>query len=118
MEYKEILAKLKELNFDAEKMGSYCQNGSYYYDREIDEEIEIDFKGILQEHFGDVKIVDTSVFHDGYECHVVFQFTEHNVWIKYTGYFSSYEGTDWRKSLEVFPEQRMVTFYNEKAKVK
>ena len=46
---------------------------------------------------------------DGDYAERVFQ--HENVFVKITGYYSSYEGTDWDEISEVQPKQKTVTVY-------
>ena len=47
---------------------------------------------------------------------LVLHFVDHNVYIKLEGYYSSYDGKDFSgdELFEVFPKDKMVTFYEEK----
>lgn len=65
--------------------------------------------------FGNSTVVDEE---GGYEgggeyVHRVRHFTDHNVFIKLEGFYSSYNGTDWDgyDYEEVKPVERTVTFY-------
>jgi len=119
MNFKEIKQKLKTLNLKEKELGYYAQNGEcILYDDDRGEEIEIDVVGLLEENFGKVNVVETSYFHDGYECWCVYDFKEHNVCIKIEGYFSSYDDTEWSRMFEVFPEEKTITVYNEKPRKK
>ena len=43
---------------------------------------------------------------------VVRHFEKFNIYIKETGYYSSYNGTDWNNDFEeVFPVQKIITVY-------
>jgi len=109
MDYKEIRQKLKEIGLTAQHMGTYAQDGQcIIYDDETDSEIETDVMGLLKANFGNVTIAETSHFHDGYG---IYSFHDHNVHIKYSSYFSSYDSTEWR---EVIAEQKMVTVFSAK----
>jgi hypothetical protein len=117
MNFAEIKEKLQKLKLKEKELGYYAQNGEcILYDD--DRGVEIDVVGILEENFGKVEIVETSYFHDGYECWCVYSFIEQNVFIKIKGYFSSYDDTDWSGMIEVFPEEKMITVYNEKPRKK
>ena len=42
----------------------------------------------------------------------VFYFEKHNVYLKVTGFYSSYNGTDWNNDwTEVFPKEKLITVY-------
>ena len=117
MNYKEIKEKLKEIGLDGKKLGLYAQNGEcMVYDDETGDEIEYDVEGLLEEHLGKFEVAETSYFHDGYECWCVYAFKEHNVFIKMTGYFSSYDDTEWGDFFEVVPEQKTITVYEKPKK--
>lgn len=67
-----------------------------------------------REGFGKAEIVheqgDTQGGGD-YSC-VVRYFEDHNVYIQVTGYYSSYNGTDWDSTFtEVLPKQKTITVY-------
>lgn len=117
MDYKEIRQKLKEIGLTAQHMGTYAQDGQcIIYDDETDSEIETDVMGLLKANFGNVTIAETSYFHDGYDCWCIYSFHDHNVHIKYSSYFSSYDSTEWSDGScrEVIAEQKMVTVFSAK----
>jgi len=115
MNYKEIKAKLNEIGLTTQKLGIYAQNGECcIYDDETGDDTEYDVAGMLAEHFGKVHIAETSYFHDGYECWVVYEFMDHDVFIRLDSYFSSYETSEWNDMCEVLPEQQTITVYNKK----
>lgn len=42
----------------------------------------------------------------------VFLFKDHNIYLKVTGFYSSYHGTDWEYDwTEVFPKEKTITVY-------
>lgn len=71
-------------------------------------------EGPEDETFGNVAIVDEVGGHEGggdYAMRVV-HFKDHNVFLKLTGSYSSYEGTDWDSDWkEVVPKEKMITVY-------
>lgn len=97
MEYKEIIEKLKELEYTSEDLGIKC----------LPKFIE----GI-----GAVEMVDSYGGSDmGSTYYSVYYFVEHDVYIKTDGYYSSYEGAEFEdfKSdcTQVIPKQVTVTQY-------
>ena len=116
MTYKQILNKIEEIGLTFEHFGKFAQDGShcYIYDNDTNEELEVDLMGILKDNFGEVVLAETSYFHDGYECWCVYSFKEHNVHIKFSAYFSSYDETEWDESDEVFPEEKTIIVFNRK----
>lgn len=115
MTYEEIKEKLKELGLNPQHFGQFASSGDcLIYDEETDDDKEYDVMGILTEHFGNVQIADTSYFHDGYQCWTVYHFVDHNIYIKFTGYFSSYDSTQWSGGNQVFPEEKTIIVFNEK----
>ena len=50
---------------------------------------------------------------EGDDCSFVIQFIDHNVFVKITGYYDSYEGIDYSESefLEVVPKEKIITTY-------
>lgn len=67
-----------------------------------------------KEGFGKAKIVHEEGDCEGggdYSC-VVRYFEEHDVYIQVTGFYSSYEGTEWDGEFEqVFPKEKTITVY-------
>ena len=114
MTYQEIKAKLKEIELESQYFGDFAYRGECIIYDEQDDEIEYDLMGILKEHFGNVVVADTSYFHDGYECWAVYHFQDHNVYLKFSGYFSSYNDTEWSEPREVFPEEKTIILFKEK----
>jgi hypothetical protein len=117
MDYKEIRQTLKQIGLSAQEMGTYAQDGQcIIYDDETGKEIETDVMGMIKSVFGNVTIAETSYFHDGYDCWCVYSFHDHNVHIKYSSYFSSYDQTEWEDSAckEVVAEQKTVTVFTNK----
>jgi hypothetical protein len=117
MDYKEIRQTLEEIGISAQHMGTYAQDGQcLIYDDDTNQEVETDVIGMLKSVFGKVTIAETSYFHDGYECWCIYSFHDHDVHMKYSSYFSSYDTTEWEDSSceEVIPEQKMVTVFSAK----
>lgn len=50
----------------------------------------------------------------GTEWWVVYYFKEHDVYIKYDGYYTSYDGVSDIEAFEVFPKEVTVTVYGKK----
>jgi len=111
MNYEEIKLKLTEIGITANNMGEYGLNDEVY---DYQDEDEKEFEEILEENFGNIEIVEKSYQHDGHECWCVYYFKDHNVYIKYEGYFSSYDPTNFRRITEVFPEEKTIIVYNGK----
>lgn len=93
MNGQEIIEKLNEL-------GIYGSEFAYELDS--------------HEDLGNAPIIHSEGDREGggdYSC-VVRHFEDHNVYIQVTGYYSSYNGTDWDSEFsEVKPVERTVTFY-------
>jgi hypothetical protein len=117
MTYEEIKLKLKEVGLTPQHFGVFSYSGEcVMYDEETGDEIEYDIMGILKDNFGEVVVAETSYFHDGYECWAVYHLKDHNVYLRFKGYFSSYDSTEWSGGKEVFPEEKTIIVYNEKKK--
>jgi hypothetical protein len=66
---------------------------------------------------GEVEIVHEEGDTEGGGDHseVVVHFKDHNIFLRATGFYSSYNGTEWDSDLtEVEPYEKMVTFYKNK----
>ena len=88
MNYTELVGQLKEIGLDTDKMGRFAQNGECtVYDNHVSSELDV--MGILEQNFGKVEIVDTSYFHDGYECWCVYAFKDLDIYMRVDGFFSS-----------------------------
>jgi len=109
MDFAQILEKLAELELTPRKMGSFAQNEECY-----DDGCELDVMGILEDNFGKVEVAEKSYFHDGHECWCVYSFKEHDVHLKYTGYFSSYDDTSWKKPFEVLAREKTIIEFTRK----
>lgn len=135
MNFKEIKAKLSELSsidFIIELIGhSISESSDYIYVEDYDyewEEIEenpklakhiklidnykiLDLGSLIKEHLGEYEVVHTSDFYDGYECFGVLYFKEHDIYVKVSGYYSSYNGTEWSTLREVKPKEKTIIVY-------
>lgn len=64
--------------------------------------------------WGDVEEVDSQGDYEGggdFAMKVLF-FKDHNVYIRQTGFYSSYNGTDWNDDYrEVFPKEKTITVF-------
>ena len=90
---KEILNRLNELE---------VSGGDFAY--EFDNNEEFGLAPIVHEE-GDCE-------GGGDHSEVVRHFTDHNVYIQVTGYYSSYNGTDWDGNFtEVSPKEKTITVY-------
>lgn len=137
MNYTQIKEKLQEFNISPEAIGNTVRNGEggqrYYRNKEYTEknvinesnkkyfdydekynEYFFEVEKAIIENIGEYDIADQSYFHDGYPCHVVLFFKEHNVYLKVDGYFSSYDETQWDGMSEVFPQEKVITVFNAK----
>lgn len=67
-----------------------------------------------KEAFGEIEVVDEKGDCEGggdYSMKV-FHFKDHNCFIKVTGFYSSYNGTDWDSDWkEVAPKEKLITVY-------
>jgi hypothetical protein len=103
MNYQEIKEKLTEIGI---KTGDEIV-AEFYEGGNIDEET-------LVAMFGDVEVIDEQGGYEGGGDYAmkVFLFKAHNIYIKVTGFYSSYNGTDWDGTFtEVFPQQKTITVY-------
>jgi hypothetical protein len=65
------------------------------------------------------KLVSSTGGHEGGGDYAerVFHFIEDNIYVEMTGYYSSYDGTDWDRHVEeVFPEEETIIVYKTKSK--
>ena len=104
MNYEEINAKLIETGI---KDGSDFINTFYEGDSDIDEDT-------LEAIFGKTEVVDSQGDKEGGGDYAmkVFLFKDHNIFIKVTGFYSSYNGTDWEGDwMNVSPKEKTITVY-------
>lgn len=104
MNYQEINQKLDETGI---KNSFDLVNAFYYGDSDIDEDT-------LRAIFGEVEIVDSEGDREGGGDYAmkVFLFKDHNVFIKTTGFYSSYNGTEWDENWSnVSPKEKTITIY-------
>jgi len=69
----------------------------------------------LLETVGPTKIVHQEGDREGGGDHseVVVHFEEHDIYLKATGYYSSYNGTEWNDEMtEVRPQEKVITVYS------
>jgi hypothetical protein len=67
-----------------------------------------------KENLGEIEIIHSVGDCEGGGDHAekVFFFKEHNCYIRITGFYSSYHGTDWEYDwTEVFPKEKTITVY-------
>ena len=117
MTFNEIIQKMNEVELTTEYLGKYVRYEECFIYDDDENEIEIDVIGLLKEHIDEeAKLADKSYFHDGYSCWGVYSFPKHNVHIRVSGYFSSYNGTEWNEKFEeVFPvEKTIIDFVTKK----
>jgi len=89
--------------------------------------LQLKLKGISNEDLGrqDVDWEETGLGtvalaeeHGGYEgqgedCHKVYYFKDHEVYLRIDGFYASYEGSEWDNDpYEVRPQQKQITVYN------
>lgn len=128
MNYKEIRAKLDELNItDYDFSGTEGEN--YYYEEEEKHEIaeftkeRKEFysgkKDITIEGLGQIKIIEKEGGYNdlqegasGMEFHIIRHFVDHDIYIKLSGYYSSEEGVSPRNYKQVTPQQKTITVFN------
>ncbi len=81
----------------------------------ISEEVSEFAYGDFPEELGKVQTVYSNGGEDrGSDWIRVYHFIDHNVYISFSGYYSSYNGTDfegWDDVTEVFPKQKTITVY-------
>lgn len=66
------------------------------------------------ETFGEIEVIHEEGDCEGGGDHSekVFHFKDHNVFIRVTGFYSSYNGTDWENDwTEVSPKEKTITVY-------
>lgn len=98
MNFKEILAQLKELGYNEEDIGVG-----------LPPSLEKIGKIELKEDVGGEG--------EGDHRHVVYYLEDHDVFIRLNGYYTSYDGTTWDNISdlhEVFPQQRVITVFEKK----
>jgi len=81
--------------------------------QEFDDFIYESYNG-YPEVLGKVEIVSSKGDREGGGSYaeIVFHFKDHNVYLRVTGYYSSYHGTDWEEDwTEVFPREKTITVY-------
>ena len=107
MNFQEIINKLEELQITSRDMGNV-----HWFRRSIS------LMEILIETFGKIEIVDSDATHENEDsmCYQVYHFKEHGVYIKWSGFYSSYDGVDWdyEYPLEVVPKLITKTIYEVK----
>lgn len=96
MNYRDILGKILELStlidFAQEEYGSN-----------------------IKEELGDFKVVARKGGSDqGTEWWTVFFFKEHDLYIKFDGYYTSYDGLEDVDTYQVYPKEVSITVYNRK----
>lgn len=75
----------------------------------------VENKRSLPSHFPEFNVVDsTDTYDDGNESKTkILHFTDGDLFIKVTGYYASYDRTHWDSEItQVFPKQKMITFYS------
>lgn len=103
MNIAELNAELQALSIDGTNLKSIVKG--------YDDEIEVD---TLTSIVGEVEIVYEVGDCEGGGDHseVVVHFKEHNIFLKATGFYSSYNGTEWNSKItQVVPYEKVVTFY-------
>ena len=93
--FNQIIEKLKQLNISVEDFACGYFGGGYKNNWTIDE-------------LGPCKKVDSYGGEDqGTDWYVVWNFTDHDVYIRIDAYYTSYEGTDFENSkfLQVYPTE-------------
>lgn len=104
MDFQEIVEKLKEANIKPEDLQDIIEGyGS--------SEFTLEF---LETLVGNVEEVNSIGGGEGEGDYVerVYHFKDHNVYIKITGFYSSYNGTDWGEHFrEVKPKEKVVTVF-------
>ncbi len=93
----EILSKIREI----------CSNMEFAYE-------DYNKKDVVDQ-LGEFSVVARKGGSDqGTEWWIVYYFKEHDVYIKFDGYYTSYDGLDDVDAFEVFPKEITVTVYNKK----
>lgn len=116
MTYTEIKEKLNSLGLTGKQMAWYADEGDFNDDEDNDYDVE---SGMTEdkffEIFGDVVLVESAPCYDGHETHHVFWFEEHDIYVKYTGYYSSYNGSEWNNSpSHVYKKEKTIVYYDSK----
>lgn len=109
--YDEIVKKLDEFYKVKEEDDDYYGNSSTianFDEGDYDERLGL----------GLIKEVDSyGGPEEGSEYWKVIHFVDHDIYLKYSGYYSSYKDTEWdgdtfaEGAKQVFPEQKLVTVY-------
>ena len=110
LSYSEILEIIKEKcetvsNFAYGSLGEYAKNNG-----------KVDYNKWNVEGLGLVTRVEEHGGEDqGTEWYVVYKFEDHDVYIKVSGYYTSYNGTDfdggWACCSDVKPTEKTITVY-------
>ena len=98
----ELIAELTVLDVDGTNLKSVLEGW---------DDVNLpDFKAVV----GDCEIVHEEGDCEGGGDHseVVVHFKDHDIYLRATGFYSSYDGTDWDSDLtQVFPREKMITVY-------
>lgn len=106
MNYQEIIEKLKEYYKESEDYSSgfswFAEEAPYQDVPEVGKCVTVDSGGGCDK---------------GSDWYRVYHFTDHNVFIKVSGNYTSYSGTEFEDEWdgdvkEVFPEEKTITVYN------
>lgn len=65
----------------------------------------------MLDQIGPVTCVQHGSTADDASYHSVYQFLDHDVYIKFTGWWSSYDGNSFNGMYQVVPEERIITAY-------
>lgn len=98
MDYDKIVAKLKELEIDEEDFDYMSQEQTAKL---------VDACGPF------VQVASKGGEGQGEEYWLIYHFTAHNVYIKVSGFYTSYDGVDWSYGgfSEVKPVEKTMTVY-------
>lgn len=119
MNFKEILEQIEDLGLNPQTFFEALENpNSRFYSSRSKDEREKNKKS-LDEIVGEVNEVHAEGQYDdgGESIERVYHFVRHNVYIKITGHWDSYDGVDIdREFEEVFPQEKKVIFYEKENK--
>jgi hypothetical protein len=111
----QILELLQNSDIDANEIADEYYEDDTYYDDEDDDDEDNEIESIKVEDFGPIKQVDTSGKHENENWWGIFHFEKHDVYIRISGYYTSYDGLNADHiGPEVFPKEKTITVYVEK----
>jgi len=112
----QILELLWNSDIDANEIADEDYDDRHSFDDDDDD--EQDENAVKLEDFGPFKEVDSSGSHENEDWWGVFYFERHDVFIRISGYYTSYNGIAADTiGPEVFPKEKTITVYVTKDKL-